>query len=61
MFVIELVYKVDLATIDAEMRAHAAWLRTTMRREPSWRQAARSLAAVASFRSGYCRGDAGAL
>ena len=48
MFVIELVYKVDLATIDAEMRAHVAWLRPTTRREPSWRQAARSLATVAS-------------
>lgn len=26
MFVIELVYKVDLARIDAEMKAHVAWL-----------------------------------
>ena len=27
MFVIELVYKVDLAQIDAAMKAHVAWLR----------------------------------
>jgi len=28
MFVIELTYKVDLAQIDAAMKAHVAWLRT---------------------------------
>ena len=28
MFVIELLYKVDLAQIDATMQAHVAWLQT---------------------------------
>jgi uncharacterized protein YciI len=28
MFVIELVYKADLAQIDASMKAHVAWLNT---------------------------------
>ena len=28
MFVIELIYKADLAQIDAAMKAHVAWLRT---------------------------------
>lgn len=28
MFVIELIYKVDLAQIDAHMKAHVAWLDT---------------------------------
>jgi uncharacterized protein YciI len=28
MFVIELLYKVELAQIDAAMKAHVAWLRT---------------------------------
>lgn len=28
MFVIELIYKADLAQIDAAMTAHVAWLRT---------------------------------